>query len=232
METSKENMQGEKQLDIIFVRHAHSCGNAKEFSDRSKLYKLLKLQTKNPNLSNLGLMQIGTALEATNVHNLTLHQFYQEAVDHVYCSDFLRACETALLLFPQRQVSVVPYVGEKSHSALFVKLGLDLENAASSPSETLKYLHKMKYPLHQLDYDLYETIVKNNSIPTPSVRRFLKHIVLQHWMNSDSPFYLFKNRDHVRVAIVTHGHFMRDFFGKETKLNWKKVSTRTAHLYQ
>lgn len=164
-------------------------------------------------------MQIQTALTATNIHDFTLQQFYQEAIDHVYCSDFMRACETALTLFPQQPVQVVPYIGEKSRSPLFVRMGIDLENATTTPAETIKRLHKMKYDLSQLSYDLYEDIVQGKSAPTPNLLQFFKVVVLQHWMNPHSPYYLFHQKTHVRVAIVTHGHLMRDFFRKHTHFN-------------
>lgn len=217
-DTKKKGMTA-PSLDIVFVRHAHSCGNAKEFSNRSKLYKLVKLQTKDPTISDLGVMQIQTALTATNIHDFTLQQFYQEAIDHVFCSDFMRACETALNLFPQQHVQVVPYIGEKSRSPLLVRLGIDLENATTTPTETIKRLHKMKYDLRHFSYDFYETIVKDKSAPTPNLKKFFEVVVLQHWMNPQSPFYLFHQKAHVRVAIVTHGHLMRDFFLQHTHFN-------------
>lgn len=202
----------EKTLEILFTRHSSSCGNAREFSDRGKLYKLAKLQSLNPPLSNLGLMQIETALAAQNQDGLTFKKFIRSTVDKVCCSDMLRACETAKNLFPDREITVLPFVGEKSKAKLFIHLN----NRQHGPIDTVRRLKELKYDTSHFNYNLYVELTKGK-IPFPNKKKFWEEIVLKKWFNPASPFYLFKHRNRVRVLIVSHGHFLRDLVTEDTK---------------
>jgi len=216
----------ENSLEILFTRHSASCGNAREFSDRGKFHKMTKLQTLNPALSNIGLMQIETALAAENKDGLSFKKFIRDTVDKVYCSDMLRACETAKNLFPDREITVLPFVGEKSKAKLFIHLNYDLENKVQGPVDTVKRLKELKYDTSHFNYNLYVAETKGK-IPFPSKNKFFEEIVLKKWFNPESPFYLFKYRTRVRILIVSHGHFLRDMISKHsraTKDFWHKPS--------
>jgi hypothetical protein len=44
----------------------------------------------------------------------------------------------------------------------------------------------------------------------PSLKKFIAHVVLKHWMNPDSAFrFVEKKKRPFRVAIVTHGNFLK-----------------------
>lgn len=203
-------------MEIYFIRHAHSCGNAKEFSERSKLYKMVRLQTLNPQLSDLGVMQARQALTATDSHGETLKQCLGR-IEHVFCSDMMRAMETAALLFPSwKKIGVVPYIGEKSRWKLFVDLGLDRENRAQLPAATGKRLRALGYDVDRFDYGLYQEMTGGRP-RYPDRRRFWERVVLAHWMNPESPFCLLGEKRVVRVAVVSHGHFLRNLVSKDTE---------------
>src|SRR4051812_29592011 len=86
------------ELEIVFVRHSHSCANLKMGEkSHSILHKLSKSRIRNPNLSNLGLQMIEQAPAAV-LQDPTLHkkqpktlQGFLNKVDYVFCSEFLRA---------------------------------------------------------------------------------------------------------------------------------------------
>ena len=206
-------------LEIIFIRHSHSCGNAREFSTKGKIYKLLRLQTLNPQISDLGVIQIDTAKKAVNDRGMKLDQFLNDSVDYVFCSDFMRAMETAYRLFPSRTIDVLPYIGEKSAANIFVHLNLDLENQSQSPTATLNRIKSTGYDPTHFDYDVYKYLTggtMRDRGPFPSKHKFLKKIISENWMNPNSPLYLFTHHQHVRIAIISHGHFLRDLVAKDT----------------
>ncbi len=175
---------------------------------------MLKLQTLNPQLSNLGIDGIETALGATTERGTTLREFLDAEIDYVFCSDFMRAIETAMLLFPSRHVNVVPYIGETSKAKLFVKMGWDLENKQENEDTTLARLRGMKYPTTRLHYNLYNSVTGGKN-PSPNMQRFFERVVVEHWMNPESPYCLFsEQRTHVRVVVVTHGNVLRSSLPK------------------
>lgn len=201
----------EPSLDILWVRHGSSCGNSKEFSTRSKLYKLAYLQSKNPCLSNLGLAGVQVAMQAKDADGLTVRSFLNQGVDRVFSSDLLRAIETALLISNHRTVTVLPYVGEQPKLKFLVKAGLDLENKQENEAVTRQRLNDLGYDTKKVNYQFYhELVAKPDDPPAPNLHHLVEKVIMKHWMNSESPHYLFTgNRQHVRVAIVTHGHFLR-----------------------
>lgn len=205
-------------LEILFVRHAQSCSNVKEYSTQGKLHKLLVLQQANPHLSDLGLMQIEQAKTATDIHGNSLKSFLS-SVDMVCSSDMLRAMETAYNLFPDREITVLPLVGEKAKAKLFIHLNLDVENKPQGPIDSVRRLKALKYDTSHFDYELYLKITQGH-IPFPNINKFLKEVILHHWMNPESQFYLWKNTEptkKIRIVIVSHGHFLRELVAQQTK---------------
>jgi broad specificity phosphatase PhoE len=179
---------------------------------------MLVLQQANPHLSDLGLVQTKQALTAQDVDGQTLKQ-YLSHVDFVCSSDMLRAQETAKNLFPSREITVLPYIGEKSRAKLFIHLNLDVENKPQGPIDSVRRLKALGYDTSHFDYELYVEITQGH-IPFPNVRKFFQHVVLEHWMNPDSPFYLWQNRnkkDHIKIVLVSHGHFLRDLVSQDTR---------------
>lgn len=209
-------------LQILWIRHAHSCGNAKEFSPTTKLHKALFLQTLNPQLSDLGGLQIEQARAAEDPQRRTLGEFLSEQVDLVCSSNMLRALETAHGLFPERTVTVLPYVSERTFSELARRMHWDLENQAEGIERTLERLRSLHYDTQWLDYALYRKVSteQQDNVLRPDFRRFMEHVVFDHWWNPQSSFHLplRGRRDRpFRVAIVTHGNFLLDMIQHATQ---------------
>lgn len=197
------------EIQFLWIRHAHSCGNAKSVSTRSNLYKALFLQSRNPQISNLGVVQINQARQALSPNKQTLGDFLDHQIDLVCSSDMTRAIETALLLFPQKIVHVVPFVGEHAFSELARRINLDVENQPDSPKK-----------IPRVNYDLY-----TNKHDRPNFIKFLEKIVVKHWMEKkihtlEKPF---------RIAIVSHGNFMKNMFLHHTQTN-KRVFQETPYF--
>lgn len=179
-----------KMLNIYFIRHGLSCANVVETLPVSFLRKRL-LKPKNPRLADLAYWQMKD-LEKTGFLKLL-----REKCDFFYTSDMLRAIETGQLLFPA--VEVLPWVCEKS----LVRF-LDPENQAETPQQTKKRLEWNG----DVDYKFYNHVIGNSSPPSASWRKFKERVIMKHWMNIESPFYLFENKSVVNVCIVSHSHFI------------------------
>lgn len=210
-------------IEITFIRHAMSCGNVKDFAPGPRFLKVLMYSTKNPNLSTIGLWQIKQAKHAHNIQSSkdTL-QKYLNNMDYVFSSDMLRAMETAYRLFPDKKIQVIPYVSEFSKSKLFFDLGLDWENKQQDYITTLSRLEELGYDTSRFNYDIHQHITSGD-IVYPNWEKFLKEIVQHKWLNPQSKFYLGKNK---KIAIVTHGHYMRDIINKYTidsSLYWQQT---------
>ncbi len=216
-------------LELVFIRHAHSCGNAKEFSNATKLTKLLFLQTLNPHLSDLGLLQIA---QARSIKPL---KHFLDKVDYVFCSDMVRAMETSLLLFPKtRDIQVIPFIGESSRSKAFIHLNLDIENQAQGPIDSIKRLKALGYDTTRFDYEEYVDLTRGK-IPFPSFKKFMSNIVKDHWMNLNSLFCLLKSGKTVRVAIVTHGNMLKEILNLQNLpkhfLDARNAQFQPAHCH-
>jgi broad specificity phosphatase PhoE len=202
-------------IELVLVRHAQSCSNAKEYDTRGKLHKLLVLQQANPHLSDLGLAQIQQAKKAKNIDGQTLKSYINSA--HMICSsDMLRAMETAYNLCPNREIVVLPFVGEKAKAKLFIHMNLDVENKPQGPIDSVKRLKALKYDTTHFDYELYFQVTQGR-IPFPNVRKFFQKIVMDHWFNPNSPFHVRDNNTVYRIVIVSHGHFLRELVAYQTQ---------------
>jgi len=215
-------------LEIVFVRHAQSCSNVKEYSTKGKLHKLLVLQQYNPHLSDLGLMQIEQAKTAKNIKGESLKSFVQSA-DMVCSSDMLRAMETAYNLCPDQEIHVLPFIGEKSKAKLFIHLNLDVENKPQGPIDSVRRLKALGYDTSHFDYELYFQVTQGR-IPFPNLNKFFQKVVLDHWLNPDSSFSLRQTKTNkpFRIVIVSHGHFLRDLVATKTQAMfhfWHSVPT-------
>jgi broad specificity phosphatase PhoE len=188
------------------------------------VHKVLKLNHLNPHLSNLGLLQIKQAKKAYHGDNKrnNVKRFLKEKVDMVCCSDMVRAMETAYNLFPKQEINVIPYVNEKGRSQLFVKLNWDLENHTQGPIDSVRRLKAMGYDPSHYEYGLYLDITQGR-LPFPNRKKFFQKVVLDRWLNPESPFYVLpphhtkKSRRPFRIAIVSHGHFLRDLVSQASR---------------
>lgn len=204
-------------INLIFIRHAHSCGNAKEFSSKHKLYKLMKLQTRNPSLSDLGLIQVEHARE-------TVPEL--KNVDVVYSSEMVRALETAAHLFPTQTIRICPFVAEVPTNQVFVSLKLDLENAPESKETTLVRLEQLNYDTRRFDYSLYDEFTTSTKPTRPSPHKFWVNVVVRHWLNPDSPFCILGKT----VALITHSHLINEILKGTVGKSWL-FEQKPKHMY-
>lgn len=208
-------------VQVLWIRHTHSCGNAKSFSQRTKLYQALFLQTLNPQISDLGIMQVEQARAALSPKQRTLGEFLAEQVDLVCSSNLMRAIETAYRLFPDKTVTVLPYVGEHAFSELARMMNWDVENQAEDESRTLERLQAFQYDTTRINYRFYNAVAAEYQdwVLRPDLGHFLERVVWQHWFNPQSPHRLPRSpvpARPLRVAIVTHGNFLLDMIRNHT----------------
>lgn len=208
-------------VQILWIRHAHSCGNAKSFSKNTKLYQAVFLQTLNPQISDLGIMQVEQAQQALSPAKRSLGEFLAEQVDMVCSSNMMRAIETAYRLFPEQSVTVLPYVGEHVFSELARKMNWDVENQAEDEPRTLERLKAFQYDTTRIDYRLYNKVAAEYQdwVLRPDLRHFLERVVWHHWFNVHSSYQLPPSpvaARPLRVAIVTHGNFLLDMIRHHT----------------
>jgi broad specificity phosphatase PhoE len=204
-------------INLIFIRHAHSCGNAKEFSSKNKLYKLVKLQTRNPPLSDLGLIQVQHARE-------TVPEL--KNVDVVYSSEMVRALETAAHLFPTHHIRICPFVAEVPSHQVFVSLNIDLENAPESKEKTLARLENLNYDISRFNYELYDKFTTPTKPTRPSPHKFWANVVIRHWLNPESPFCLLGQT----VALITHSHLINEILKGTVGKSWL-FEQKPKHMY-
>lgn len=208
-------------VQLLWIRHAHSCGNAKVFSQRTKLAQALFLQTLNPSLSDLGVLQVDQARAALNADHRTLGEFLTHQVDLVCSSNMLRALETAYRLFPDRTITVLPHVGEHAFSEWARRWAWDVENQAQDEPTTLARLAQLGYDPSRVDYTLFRKVAAehNDAELRPNVVQFVERVVWTHWLNASSAFCLPPSPvggRPLRVAVVTHGHFLVDLVSAYT----------------
>jgi len=207
------------ELQVFWIRHAHSCGNAKEFSPHSKMYKAMFLQTLNPQISDLGVLQVQQARQALDPEKHVLGEFLSTQMDLVCSSNMMRAIETAYHLFPDRTVTVLPYVGERTFAEVARRMNWDVENQAETVERTAERLREMQYDTGRLDYALYRKVSSEyrDSVLRPDFRKFIEHVVVSHWLNTHSAFHLSRPQGRpFRVAIVSHGNFLLDMIQHQT----------------
>ncbi len=193
-------------LEILWHRHSFACHNAQSFSKSSKLFFLINLQERDPSLADIGFAQIENALQSQNDQGETL-QTYLKKVDRVFCSDMLRAMETAAVLYPKHDIQVLPYVGELTPSNIYVHLSVSQSNKPQTPLESMHKLESLGYNTRKFHYQFYKELTQG-AIPFPNVHHFFERVVLAHWMNPLSRHYLFRDRDYMCVAVVSHSHFI------------------------
>lgn len=191
-------------IQIFWIRHAHSCGNAKDFSNAGPVYKAMFLQTRNPQLSNIGLMQIDQVQQ-----HRELNDFLSTQMDLVCSSDMIRSLETALRLFPDRRIKVVPFVNELTRFELARTLDLDIENKPQRKDTTISRLDSMGYQVRRLDWSWY--------VPsTPNFVHFIRDIVMDKILHGITAVKRAESKP-FRVAIVTHGKWIKRMMDVYTK---------------
>ena len=195
-------------LDITFERHAYSCGNAKNLSRHGIIYTLAYLQTINPNLSDIGVMQTKQMKRAHGDKKSKKLSSYLNKIEVVCCSNLMRTMETAYLTYPNaKKIYVLPYVNEKFNRFLMA-LGLDLENAQQNREITLERMKELGYDIRKFDFSLI-TEITGDKLVGPNIELFLEKVVHDRWLNPESRFYLGKNGvKRVKVSVTTHSEWM------------------------
>lgn len=203
-------------LEIVWIRHGHSCGNAKYFSHHPKLYRDLFLKTKNPALSNLAWAQLEEVQTAVRVGNKRQKlKTFLNSIDVWCCSDLLRAMETCYLLKNsvrsgrKKDICVLPYVNEVPKSRWLIKFKLDQENQTQGPTESIQRLKELRYDTTQFNYNLYVKLTQGK-LHYPNLKTFCQKVLLDTWFATNNN----KRRGKktlVRMAIVSHGNFLQEF---------------------
>lgn len=170
-------------VELILIRHGFSCTNAISMygEDHPEWFKLSE---KDPSLTNRSLSDMKKAKRPRNI-------------DFVFASTMLRAQETALTLFPSRDVIVVPFMKE---------VGKGMENQISST------------PVRQAERCLSNSRVDRGYVTNgtrwtteariASYAKFKKFLASFIVMDTKSH----PSKKHYRIALVTHSDHMSKIF--------------------
>lgn len=180
---------------VVFIRHGFSCANTIEkFGSISDQYK--RLLYLDPPLTNYAINNMRSMKKKYN----------KVKFDYILSSTMVRAEETALSLFPDREILVVPFVKEES-------LGLD-NTIIDSPMEQLQFINK-KLKSKKLNY--YYSVGENDTWTDDaheSDYEKFKNIILVDIVKNTK----FKRRERpIVIALVTHSIFMQKIFNTKNK---------------
>lgn len=164
---------------MYFIRHGFSCGNIKHELDKlpSEIKnKTLKLKNFDPYLSKVGINQssyYGSKLRKKMIPSVVL------------CSSMNRAIQTALHMFPNSEIIVIPYIKEigTSHESICTDL--------KTKKESLKVMYPRKF--QQLNFKF----ITDNNINSLSFNKF------KSFINRKFPKNMHKN-----MCVVTHSMYM------------------------
>ena len=157
-------------MDIYFIRHGFSCTNIHYLNPNTNV--LNEKYYNDPLLANTGVKDSKSMAKFTKTMKYTI----------VACSSLNRAIETALLMFPNDYIFVIPYVKEIR----------DTPDCTSINLEEKKKLFKKLYPKQykRLIFDY----IDNENINTYSYPKFKKFVT--------------KNFNNHTLCVVTHSLFM------------------------
>lgn len=171
-----ECVDHERKVEIVFVRHGFSCANA-----TARFEEDFEAHLHDPALTNAA------------VEDLKLTK--APAVDLVFCSTLLRAQETALRMFSNYPVYVVPFVSET---------GSEIENSAGTVAQQKKWHREHGTGVSRLHY---EWATKNGrytkDVNVSSWPKFLRW--LRHWLVCSA-------QKHWKIAVVCHADLISTIF--------------------
>lgn len=181
------------QLSVIFTRHATSCQNHINIHGDEEFQHWSKKYYTDPELTDRAIADMPMARPPD--------------VDSVMSSTMIRAQETAMYLYPERNVTVVPYlreIGDSPESTLTVT-PRHQESFLSAERRDLTHVargNKWNKSAHMSDYEAFE--------------RFMARWA---WM-----LHIRTGRTKFKVLVVTHSSLMMQIFGlKERPLNLHMV---------
>jgi len=182
---------------VVFIRHGFSCANAIEKSGNI-LEQYKRLFYVDPPLTNYALNKISPMKKKYN----------SVKFDYILSSTMIRAEETALSLFPNKQILVVPYIKE-------INFGFD-NVITDNPTEQLDKINK-KLNKENLNY-YYSTTKNDEWLKTSHLSDYdkFKDIILTDIVRKTT----FRNgKRTITIAVITHSNFMKDIFKTQNKPN-------------
>lgn len=155
--------------DKYFIRHGVSVGNIIKAMGIIKWDSPFRSNIIEKIVANASLAEIGIK-HTLEVKKKVIDKSILQNNIIVFCSPMLRAIQTALILFPNSIIYVLPYIGEKVKK--FYSSAAKSENTHDTQQITKKkiniskdYLSKQYGILfdNQINYELYNNIISNNS---------------------------------------------------------------------
>lgn len=168
-------------MRIYFIRHGFSCANLTH-SNNKKQYKLPKnipmyYELPDPILANKGIHESKSMVPVTKKLNHT----------KVLCSSLNRAIETALHMFPNDTIYIVPYIKEDNN---------EIDNTSQDINTKIILLKKLySKDFHRLNF----TYINDKNKNYVSLVKF-KNFIQNHFENE-------------RIAVVTHSLFLINKLG-------------------
>ncbi len=158
-----------KNIEIYWIRHAHSCANmiesfgAKGIQDVTYGLTHMKVQTKrgkyspDPHITNFGI---------SHAYKVSQEKFVKELEpDIIFVSQLLRTWETAYTLFYEHlnknennNFYVCPFINEERDN----KLGTDLDNQPDLPKNAVQKFNQFKEYLRTHLFEQFKTNVNMN----------------------------------------------------------------------
>ena len=222
------------EVQIYWIRHGFSCANVlKELTNRSvsvleNIVEERKIHdsrsryagdSKLPDSTISGMCKINKhvathANKTDDQYQSLLYTDICKTCDYYMCSELTRAMETSMLLFRDCTdiIYVVPYILEK-RNAIAEHLNMDRDNIPSDFDTQLliKKNFLNEHPcgtdyLPSLDLGFVKLFIDESGKPysTASLDNFLKKIV---------PAFINPDKKILKLAIVSHSHFIQEVTG-------------------
>lgn len=176
------------ELNIYWIRHSFSEANAMRIIGESweNVFKYIP----NCALNDIGVKQAQQLSSYIKNKDIKLPKF-----DHIFSSEFLRAAQTASILFDNRNIHILPYISEKVSydvNYLYYKLGYMIDQLGRKLGRSPKI--KLDFYKHLNDYNCNNildcwTKSENNKFISTILPRLLKYN---------------------NIAIVSHQMYIKD----------------------
>jgi broad specificity phosphatase PhoE len=193
-----------QRLEVLWVRHGHGCHNAIRHQGAGFF---AQINYPDPFLTNCGKIMT----ERNGEKAKEILDALDWSPEHVFSSALLRAIETATIMFPGSTVQPLPFIGEKGFGLLVGNLNTARtpeEQQAILPDASLDYRflpdEKIELKDKRAYYHKYSADRSRKASSHKAWRAFFAEQVMPELLQGhDSNLPL-------RVAIVSHKHFIKD----------------------
>jgi len=200
------------KIDLILIRHQQSCNN-KVAQLESRLSQWKRAFYPDPPITHYGMQQLKAIQDRVDFEN---------DVDLVLSSPMLRAIQTAVELFPKKQIWITPFTKE-NHSGV--------SNKPSTIGRQKTFFNKQDWNRLHYDYVCNERKEFSEDAFESNFNKFLKWLE-KHLQELIKHSHLDTSKRKLTIALTGHSGVMQEVLGLESRpnnvqaillpLKWKK----------